>query len=64
MAGTDRVAPHFRLLQAQLLCAMTHIRTDVQRDSYQLLDVLALHAPHLVAASSVDILAHFLEQVC
>ena len=52
---TEKVSPHFPLLNAQLLCAMNHIQSDIQQDSHLVLDIFLDHLPKLVSTVAMQV---------
>ena len=55
--------PFYKLLNAHLSCAMTHIDENVQYNSLILLDIFIQHLPNLICLHSYNILENFIEQI-
>uniref|UniRef100_T1GJ45 Pre-rRNA-processing protein Ipi1 N-terminal domain-containing protein n=1 Tax=Megaselia scalaris TaxID=36166 RepID=T1GJ45_MEGSC len=61
--SSEIVEPFFNVLCSYLRCGMTHIQSQIQRDSLLLLDSLIEHLPSLIALKSESIFEDFLDMI-
>ena len=55
--------PFYKLINAHLSCAMTHIDENIQYNSLILLDVFIQYLPNLICLHSYKIFENFIEQI-
>ena len=55
--------PFYKLINAHLSCAMTHIDENIQYNSLILLDVFIQYLPNLICLHSYNIFENFIEQI-
>lgn len=58
-----RLKPFYRLLNAHLSCAMTHIDENIQYNSLIILDIFIQYLPNLIFSHSYNIFENFIEQI-